>query len=423
MEQTAQKSGIHRVTLHRWEKGQAQPRLPELNAMLEVLEASATQRMHAVALMDAPRAQALMRVQIASIAEQSGMASMPHGGDLLHAMRLRRGWSLEEIATRIGMSSWTLRRWEKAETWPSIEQLHRLCYALQAKEEELIALTCGQFSRLATTAKKTVQELEERVHQFKQSLNDPPFDLKDLELLTLRAEAWTWAARSRAGMRLLTDVYALNYCNLSYQDRTAEAVAIAEKYFDLMPKKTPDFRAELVWQMIWIGAAAERLYATKRTTPKQCIRELKLVLPFTRGTRNEPDALSQISEMLLLQGDHEEALQVAAEAYQSAARNMGDEGGAWFRGKMGVQLIRVGRFAEGLPLLSTGSPGDWYRLVETSLWKVEAFLGLGETKDAEYWLAQAQSELTTYDIRPLQPRLDALKAQIYRERTPDSIPL
>ena len=417
MEQTAQKAGIHRVTLHRWEKGQAQPRLPELEALLKVLGASAVQRGQAVTLVDAPRAQALVRVHLAGIAEQKGMASMPHGGDLLRAMRLRRGWSLEEIAARIGMTSWTIRRWEKAETWPSIEQLHRLCYALEAKEEEILALTCGQFSRLGTTTGRTVQTLEERVHRFAQTLLDPPFGLKDLELLSLRAEAWTLAARSRMGMRLLTDVYALTYHNLAHQDRFVEAAAVSEHYFDLMPQKMPDLRSQLEWQSIRLSAAMDRLQTAGRPTLKQCLEELRLILPLTKGTWNEPSALHKISQILLRQESHDEAFRVAEEACQAAARTMGDEGGQWFRGAMGVQFIRAGRFAEGLPLLSTGRPGDWYRLVETSLWKVEAFLGLGETDDATHWLTRAQSELVTYEISPLQPRLNALQARLYGERT------
>lgn len=412
MEGAAQQAGIHRATLHRWEKGQAQPRLPELEALLDALGASAAQRCQAVALVDAPRAQALVRVQIARIAEQNGMASMPHGGDLLRAMRLRRDWSLEEIAARLGMTSWTIRRWEKAETKPSVEHLHRLCYALEAKEEEILALTCGQFSRLTTTAGRTVQELEERVHQFAQTLCDPPFGLKDLELLILRAEAWTLAARSVAGMRLLTDVYALTYNHLSYQDRFVEAVVVSEHYFDLMPTKIPDLCSQLEWQSIRLSVVLDRLQTGGRTTPKQCLKELGRVLPLTKGTRNEPDALYKISQILLRQGAYDEAIQAAEEASQAAARNMGDEGGEWFRGGMGVQLIRAGRFAEGLPLLSTGCSGDWYRLVETSLWKAEALLGLGEKEDAEHWLARAQSELITYEISPLQPRLDALKARL-----------
>ena len=327
-----------------------------------------------------------------------------------------QGWSLEEIAAHIGMTSWTLRRWEKAETWPSVEHLHRLCYALRAKEEELLALTCGQFSRLGTTTERTKETLEERVHQFAQTLSDPPFDLKDLQLLSLRAEAWTLVSRSGRGMRLLADIYALTYNHLVYQDRFVEAATVSEHYFDLMPEKMPDLCSQLEWQSIRLAAAMNRRQPTGRTSPKQRLKELRAILPLTRGTRNEPDALYKISQMLLLQGDYNEAIRLAEEAYKTATKNMGDECGEWFRGGVGVQLIRTGRFAEGLPLLSTGRSGDWYRLVETSLWRVEAFLGLGEKENAECWLAQAQSELVTYEIRPLQPRLDTLKARLHGER-------
>ena len=83
---------------------------------------------------------------------------------------------------------------------------HGLCYALDAQEEEVVALTCGHFSRMSkATNGTTVQALEERVYQFKQTLWDPPFGLKDLELLALEAEAWTLAVQSTVGVRLLSE--------------------------------------------------------------------------------------------------------------------------------------------------------------------------------------------------------------------------
>lgn len=412
MEQAAQQAGIHRSTLYRWEQGQTQPRLPELEALLEALGASPTQRRQAIALVDAPRAQALVKVQNARIAARRGLGTMPQGGDLLRAMRLRRGRSLEEVAAHIGMTSWTLRRWEKAETWPSVEHLHALCYALGAKEEEVLALTCGHFSRLATTPRTTVQALEERVQQFTRTLYDPSFELKDLELLGMQAEAWALAAQSFAGVHLLAKVYASSYHYLAYHDRYAEAAAVAERYFDLLHEQTLDFRSQVSWQAIRLGAVTDRWKAGGRTTPKSCLEELKAILPLTRGNWNEPDALYRIADILLWQGAQDEALRVSEEAYQAAARNMGNVESEWFRGGMGILLIQSGRFAEGLPLLSTGRPGDWYRLVETSLWKAEAFLGLGKSTEAETWLARAQFDLTTYEMNSLQSRLDALKARL-----------
>jgi transcriptional regulator with XRE-family HTH domain len=404
MEQAAHQADIHRVTLHRWEKGRVQPCLPELKALLAALGASPQQRRQALTLVDAPRAQALVRLDRARIAERSGFGPLPHGGDLLRAMRLRRGWSLEQIAAHLGVTSMTIRRWEAMETWPSAQQLHRLCYALEAKVEEMLALTCGQFARTAPrtstgtagTVGITAKALAERVEQFARTLLDPPFGLKDLELLTLQAEAWTLAARSSAvGIRLLAEVYGLSSRHLAYRDRAGESVAAAERYFDLVPDEPRDPRTQAAWLELRLGTATTRLHVPGRTTPKRCLEELRWILPHARGTENESDALIKISEVLLQQGAQDEALS-GLRRRVSGGHN--DEEVTWARGNHGIQLIRSGRYEEGLPLLSTGYAGDWYRLVDTSLWKAEALVGLGEKAEAERWLTRAQSDLAKYEI-------------------------
>ena len=427
MERAAQEAGIHRATLHRWEKGRAQPRLPELKAMLSALGASPQQRRQAVTLVDAPRAQALVRTEMARTAEEAGFGPMPQGGDLLRALRLRRGRSLEQTAAHLGVTSVTVRRWEATETWPSAQQLHRLCYALGAKEEEVLALTCGQFARTApspltkgTAGGATAEALAERVERFARAVYDPPFGLKDLELLTLRAEAWALAARgAAAGTGLLAEVYGLSSRYLAYRDRAGEAVAAAGRYFDLVPGTPPPGRpaARAAWLKLRLGTATARLHVPGRaTTPRRCLEELRWVLPHARGTRYEAEALSRIAEMLLRQGARDEALRVSEEAHRAA---MNDEDAACARGEHGIQLVRSGRFAEGLPLLSAGRAGDWYRLVETRLWEAEALAGLGEEAEAGRRLARAQSDLGLYEMTPLQPRLDGLRARLRGEPLAD----
>ena len=425
MEQSARQAGLHRATLDRWEKGRAQPRLPELKALLGALGASPQQRRRALTLVDAPRARALVRADLARTAGGAGLGPMPQGGDLLRALRLRRGRSLEQTAAHLGVTSVTVRRWEATETWPAAQQLHRLCYALGAKEEEVLALTCGRFARTApspltkgTAGGATAEALAERVERFARTLHDPPFGLKDLELLTLRAEAWALAARgAAAGTGLLAEVYGLSSRYLAYRDRAGEAVAAAGRYFDLVPGEPRDGPARAAWLKLRLGTATARLHVPGRaTTPRRCLEELRRVLPHARGTRYEAEALSRIAEMLRRQGARDEALRVSEEAHRAA---MNDEDAASARGEHGIQLVRSGRFAEGLPLLSAGRAGDWYRLVETWLWEAEALAGLGEEAEAGRRLARAQSDLGLYEMTPLQPRLDALRARLDGEPLAD----
>src|SRR5438128_27725 len=119
LEEAAQKAGVGRVTLNRWETGAQKPRVKELESLLSALAASPTQRRKALALEE--RLPQVERVAVIRAAEQQGLGPMPHRGDLLRAMRLRRGLSLEAVAERLGVTTRTLRRWESAEVWPEAQ--------------------------------------------------------------------------------------------------------------------------------------------------------------------------------------------------------------------------------------------------------------------------------------------------------------
>src|SRR5437899_3171633 len=83
-------SGISLATVKRWETGQTQPRLAELEAVLSALHVSSAQRQEALALVNAPRAVQRLR-------EMTGTGP-PLRGDLLRAMRVRQGWTQQETA-------------------------------------------------------------------------------------------------------------------------------------------------------------------------------------------------------------------------------------------------------------------------------------------------------------------------------------
>lgn len=423
IEQAAQAAGIHRVTLYRWERGDTVPRLTELSALLNGLGANREQRRQAVTLMDAPRARTLVRGQVARVAERAGIGAMPHGGELLRAMRMRRGLELEAIAFRVGVTSGTLRRWERGDTWPSVAQLHALCFALGAKEAEMTALTCGEFTHwslagqaTASSEKATTQAaeraLEELLHRFLPTVRRPPNDLKDLELLTLQAQAWMLATRSPAGLTLLGHVYAATLDYLGFRDRYQEYMVVAGRFFELFPDIPQNGQNRDYWLSTRTFAARYRLMAGGRVNPQRSIEELRQVSAITSGTSHQPSSLQRLSEIFQQQGAYDESLQASEESFGAAQRNMGDEYAGWNRGEWGICLIQAGHYEKGLSMLSTGNPGDLYRLVETSLWRAQALLGMGENREAQSWLTTAQSDLTRYDVTPLQPRLNDLQAQL-----------
>jgi transcriptional regulator with XRE-family HTH domain len=92
----ARKAGVSKGALSLWESGQRQPRVVELEAVLEALGATAAQRALAFACIDAPRAILHLRRN-----SHDGLGGPPTGGDLLRAMRLRRGWSQEQLWSEV----------------------------------------------------------------------------------------------------------------------------------------------------------------------------------------------------------------------------------------------------------------------------------------------------------------------------------
>jgi transcriptional regulator with XRE-family HTH domain len=206
----AQRAGIRRATLSDWETGRRQPRLPELEAVLNALGASPVQRRQALARMQAPRAIWRLRQEAAQQAsgfvESAGHA--PNGGDLLRAMRLRRGWTLEEAGRAIGVAGNLISRWERNAMWPEGERLHALCYALNARQEELSALLCARLEREADGV-CTPEALRQKAETF---LSVPPTSaeriaLFDLECLSLIAQVWPLAERDPFFRVLLGRIY------------------------------------------------------------------------------------------------------------------------------------------------------------------------------------------------------------------------
>ena len=74
MVQTAERAGLHRTTLHRWEKDLAQPRLSELAALFSALEVSESQQRSVLHLLESPRAARMVWQEVMQIAAQAGVS-------------------------------------------------------------------------------------------------------------------------------------------------------------------------------------------------------------------------------------------------------------------------------------------------------------------------------------------------------------
>jgi transcriptional regulator with XRE-family HTH domain len=138
----AERAKVNPSTLSRWESDSTSPRVYELEAVLNALQANGLERAQALEQLHAPRGVRALAAASVRLTLPAGAA--PIGGELLKAMRRRRGWTLEQVACHIGVTVSTVSRWERSESWPAAEQLARLCAVLGASEAEQAALQGGR---------------------------------------------------------------------------------------------------------------------------------------------------------------------------------------------------------------------------------------------------------------------------------------
>lgn len=134
-EALALRAGVSVRSLRYWETGEHDPRAVELESLLRVLEVTEVERQRLLALIARPRAQHLLRE-----AESGSEIPLPHLGDLLVAMRHRCGKTQNQVAAEMGVNVSTLMRWETMRSYPTPENLLRLCALLKATPAETNAL-------------------------------------------------------------------------------------------------------------------------------------------------------------------------------------------------------------------------------------------------------------------------------------------
>jgi transcriptional regulator with XRE-family HTH domain len=409
--EVARRAAISRATLNNWETGKRQPRLPELEATLTALNASPRQRREALAQMNAPRAlyrtRAMLEQHAADLTEQAG--PMPHGGDLLRAMRLRRGWNLDETARQAGVEIRTLSRWERGEAWPNATRLHTLCFCLDAQEEEVAALTLGRFS-LGPAQAPSAASVEEVKAQLHQLVIVPetvvPYEQCELYWLSMEATAWPMAVHDEAARILLSELFARHAYWLVTLQRYPEAIRLADRAIETLPK---GLLPQPWWCYALFASSTAEVYRSSRPAPARGIHLLqsRLSESIERWPMYEAWRRRELAEYLALQGSMEEALALSRQACQIAARR-----DSWEEQLRKLDyaelLLQAGRPAEALPLLPTELSGSARnRIWEALLW-VQALLETGDRHAAHLWLECAYA-LPQLDTQPrLRARADAL---------------
>jgi transcriptional regulator with XRE-family HTH domain len=221
-QQLVERAQVGMRTLRYWEANERSPCTAELEAVLTALEATATERAQVLATLTTPRGLRLAQQDL-QIQPNPLPAALPDLGDLMRAMRLRRGWTQERLAQALSLNRRAVYRWEISETYPTEENLLQLGTLLNAHPDELAALSSR---RLAPPQWPLALSLEVCERQNVQLHNLTPLGwspLIDLWMLALKRQLRLLAPTTPEALPLLIHVK-LEYATwLNFQERDAEA--------------------------------------------------------------------------------------------------------------------------------------------------------------------------------------------------------
>jgi transcriptional regulator with XRE-family HTH domain len=397
----AQQAGISKAALSQWETGTRQPRVVELEAVLNALGASAVQRALVFARIEAPRALRHLRQKAAP----PGLGAPPTMGDLLRALRLRQGWTQARLALHLGVDDSSIARWERGERLPSSEQVQALCYALEAKEPEVIALTTGRFSETPQPEPRTWEEKEADLYARLDCIHAGRCEgMEDLGYLTLERAVWAWAAQHSRARKALAHIYAQHATFVRNEERWTEAEPLAQRALVLLRDQSQG--VDYVRAGLMLAAAA--VHGGYRRAPERGLRLLKPYLDFWSPPEYRAWILADLAEYAALAGQMEAGLSLAQEAHRVAQRCDSTVEPFLRRIDYGRLLVEAGRPVEALGVLP--QPGVSYPrdIGRVMLLLAEAHGQLGHLSEAHDWLEKAQNLITAHGLVRLRAKADAL---------------
>jgi len=240
--EAARRAGSGKSTLFQWESGLRTPRAAPLDRLLDALEAPERLRARLVAQADPRHARIVL-------------AHRPSGapveiGQVLRAMRLRRGMTQAEAARASGVAQGTFARWEGGGYTPDAASLHTVGFALGASPEETAALSAVRGDGVARpmdvesalTRAIEVRRWEEPLHEVLQ--------------LGLEADAWWRSMRDPRWDVVVTSAMAKRAFRYFLDGRLEEADATSKWAVRLA--RTPEARSEAVMALDVVESLARR---------------------------------------------------------------------------------------------------------------------------------------------------------------------
>ncbi len=399
----AREAGVAPSTVLRWERGLTRPSVPEMEAVLRALGTSEEQKRQVLLLLNATRAvKALDWVRD----ELKPYDRPPLIGDVIRALRWRKGWSVAELAHALQVSERTIRTWEHSESLPSDELLHQLCFVLDASGEEAAFLTSRKIHLVVPDPELSMEE------RFARSLETMRYrfwrgevDGMDLDFLTLTAQAWWLAQKHPNGAYCLGSVL-ITHCQwLLHQMRVKEAEQYANAAWRVVRPQKGHARGS-VWLIHAIARGAMRNREGQVVKPMVGAQILHDWLPHAhQWPEMEAWFLRSIAECLTIANRSAEAVSMSQSALELAQRSGEPIECHLARTAHAYVLAKVGKPREALDYMGVcTSLHPSVRVEEALLW-CEILKAVGEGQEALKWLQQAHQMVQQFHLRPYEARL------------------
>lgn len=392
-------AGISPSTLSNWEAGKAQPRIPELNAVLDALRCPEALRLEAYARIDAPRALAHLRetIPLPPDDREPEHAWFPASGDLLRALRLRRHLSLEQVSALLHVQPSTISRWETSKTRVPENYLAAYCTCLSVCPEERQALKTMflQLPQEPEPLRLSRDVLEQRLEQLRTDVVRGESKLIDLRFLTLETSLSQHSGQNRWAWHLLTKTYTWHAQWLQWQDRIAESGQMAQRALCLIPQDTQPHQSWFRAALTYANSLAQGAWMSNLDYGMRFLMDWQ---PASRWPQVEAWMCNNLALYQVRRGEVRDALRLVEKAKNAAERTQSKTAMRNSRYDSALVLLSVGQSEKARDLLCPGEqPNIYHRITEAHVWAATS-LALGETASATTWLHQIQASIDKFSL-------------------------
>jgi tetratricopeptide (TPR) repeat protein len=297
---------------------------------------------------------------------------------------------------------------------PTVTQIHEVCFALNAEEEEITALTCGNLrfagGQAQTEPLLCADALEDRLEKLQMRIAYGEQRLIELEALHLKRQAWGLAARQPNKRHLLAYAWHVHGKLYSIHERFEEAARLAQEGMELLPEK--NFLPKYALYMT-VDVANGFAYRRTRPNPRRGVEFLRSWLNVDRHPHLVTWLRSEMAEILAHSGDSEAAVAISKEACELAVNFSPREQARRAGAHAEILLHSARRPAEALKALPLPSSQDSPIFnAEVGILHAEILAALNETSDAQRRVAEVQQMAERYQLTELLPRLNAVQQRL-----------